>query len=101
MPWLIRDASACDGHVKPAHCRGPLLAETEVTRRPRFGRDRVKSGHNSDIAEVTRMTPLRHQFANLKSRLADDLSRDYLPRLSVGAWCLYGDRSAVAGPKNV
>jgi hypothetical protein len=30
--------------------------ETEVTRRPRFGRDRVKSGHNSDIAEVKRLT---------------------------------------------
>jgi hypothetical protein len=26
--------------------------ETEVTRRPRFDRDRMKSGHNSDIAEV-------------------------------------------------
>jgi hypothetical protein len=30
--------------------------ETEVTRRPRFGRDRMKSGHNSDIAEVKRLT---------------------------------------------
>jgi len=30
--------------------------ETEVTRRPRFGRDRVKTGHNSDIAEVKRLT---------------------------------------------
>ena len=28
--------------------------ETEVTKRPRFGRDRAKSGHNSDIAEVKR-----------------------------------------------
>ena len=27
--------------------------ETEVTRRPRFGREQVKSGHNSDIAELT------------------------------------------------
>jgi hypothetical protein len=27
-----------------------------VTRRPRLGRDRVKSGNNSDIAEVKRLT---------------------------------------------
>ena len=32
------------------------LPEAEVTRRPRFGRDRVKSGRNSDIAEVKRLT---------------------------------------------
>ena len=32
------------------------LPETEVTRRARFGRDRAKSGHNSDIAEVKRLT---------------------------------------------
>jgi hypothetical protein len=36
-----------------------LWPATEVTRRPRFGRDRVKSGHNSDIAEVKRVTHLR------------------------------------------
>jgi hypothetical protein len=29
--------------------------EAELTRDPRFGRDRVKSGHNSDIAEVKRL----------------------------------------------
>ena len=33
-----------------------LWPETEVPRRPRFGRDRVESGHNSDIAEVKRLT---------------------------------------------
>jgi hypothetical protein len=30
--------------------------EAEVTRRPRFGRDRVKSGRISDIAKVKRLT---------------------------------------------
>jgi hypothetical protein len=29
---------------------------TAAARRPRFGRDRVKSGHNSDIAKVKRLT---------------------------------------------
>jgi hypothetical protein len=33
-----------------------IWPETEVTRRPRLGRDRVKSGNNSDIAEVKRLT---------------------------------------------
>jgi hypothetical protein len=37
-----------------------LWPETEVTRRPRFDRDRVKSGHNSGIAEVKRLTHLPH-----------------------------------------
>jgi hypothetical protein len=37
--------------------------KTEVTRRPRFGRDRVKSGHNSDIAEVKRLTLCGHPGA--------------------------------------
>jgi hypothetical protein len=37
-----------------AQATAPILdsTETEVTRRPRFDRDRMKSGHNSDIAEV-------------------------------------------------
>jgi hypothetical protein len=50
-----------------------LWPETEVTRCPRFGRDRVKSGHNSDIAEVKRLTPNRLQGAKvavLQTRLS-------------------------------
>jgi hypothetical protein len=41
-----------------AQATAPILdsTETEVTRRPRLGRDRVKSGNNSDIAEVKRLT---------------------------------------------
>ena len=35
------------------------LTKREVARRPRFGRDRVESGHNSDFAEVKRLTPER------------------------------------------
>ena len=34
--------------------------ETEVMKRPRSGRDWVKSGHNSDIAKVKRLTRLCH-----------------------------------------
>jgi hypothetical protein len=37
------------------------LPEAELTRHPRFGRDWVKSGHNSDVAEVKRLTQLRHR----------------------------------------
>ena len=41
-----------------------LWPETEVPRCPRFGRDRVESGHSSDIAEVKRLTgPRQVDFA--------------------------------------
>jgi hypothetical protein len=49
------------------HCfcnaKGRYWPEIEVRRRPRFGRDRVKSGRNSDIAEVKRLT---HRVIRLK-----------------------------------
>ena len=43
-------------HAKRDPNSTSACAETEVTKRPRFGRDRVKSGHNSNIAEVKRLT---------------------------------------------
>jgi hypothetical protein len=48
--------------------------ETEVRRRFRFDRDRVKSGHNSDIAKVKRLTQLCHpavKFAVLHNAALD------------------------------
>jgi hypothetical protein len=41
----------------------PSGPKSEVTRRPRFGRDRVKSGHNADLAEVKRLTHNGHSEA--------------------------------------
>ena len=53
------------------------------------GSDRGKSGRAADIAELTQMTRLRHQSANLTSRppmpSSEIILRDYLPKLSVGA----------------
>jgi hypothetical protein len=42
-----------------------LWPETEVSKRPRFGRDRVESRHNSDIAEVRRLTHHGHEKAKV------------------------------------
>jgi hypothetical protein len=49
--------------MRPGHFR--LWPEAELTRDPRFGRDRVKSRHNSDIAEVKRLTHLGHRPPSL------------------------------------
>jgi hypothetical protein len=38
--------------------------EIEVSRHPQFGRDRVESGHASDIAEVKRLPPNRQAIAD-------------------------------------
>jgi hypothetical protein len=57
-PTLRREDSPCQ--LGAVH----TWPETEVTRRPRFGRDRVKSRHNSDIAEVKRMTHICHSAIN-------------------------------------
>ncbi len=48
---MSEDGKRSVGHRPQA--TAPILdsTETEVTRRPRFDRDRMKSEHNSDIAE--------------------------------------------------
>jgi hypothetical protein len=40
-------------------CMSPVMAETEVRRRPRFGRYRELSGPKADIAETTLLTHIR------------------------------------------
>jgi hypothetical protein len=48
----------------------------DLARRPLFGRDRVKSGHTSDIAEVKRLPEadlLGVLFQRLETRLEPDL----------------------------
>ncbi len=73
MCGLLYDSMMSVVREPPAYVRGTSILfkwqpkcamsligpETEVPQCPRFGRDRVESGHNSQIAQVKRLMLLR------------------------------------------